>query len=46
VMTGVLAVVIGLLFVVIYEFDSPFSGAVGVPLDGWNVLHQRLTQIH
>lgn len=46
VMTGVLAVVIGLLFVVIYEFDSPFSGAVSVPLDGWGALHQRLTQIH
>jgi len=46
VMTGVLATVIGLLFVVIYEFDSPFSGAVGVPLDGWGALHQRLTQIH
>ncbi|HEY8322232.1 MAG TPA: DUF4239 domain-containing protein [Candidatus Baltobacteraceae bacterium] len=45
-MTGVLAIVIGLLFVVIYEFDSPFSGAVGVPLDGWLALHERLTQIH
>jgi len=46
VMTGVLAMVIGLLFVVVYEFDSPFSGAVGVPLDGWAVLHDRLTKIH
>lgn len=46
IMTGVLAAVIGLLFVVIYEFDSPFSGAVGVPLDGWGALHARLTQIH
>lgn len=46
VMTGILAMVIGLLFVVVYEFDSPFSGAVGVPLDGWVVLHDRLMQIH
>jgi len=46
IMTGILATVIGLLFVVVYEFDSPFSGAVGVPLDGWLVLHDRLTQIH
>lgn len=45
VMTGVLASVIGLLFVVIYEFDSPFSGAVGVPTDAWNTLHQRLDYI-
>jgi hypothetical protein len=45
-MTGVLAAVVGLLFVVIYEFDSPFSGAVGVPLDGWNALHERLELIH
>jgi tryptophan-rich sensory protein len=46
VMTGILATVIGLLFVVIFEFDSPFSGAVSIPLDGWGALHQRLTQIH
>jgi hypothetical protein len=46
IMTGVLAMVIGLLFVVVFEFDSPFSGAVGVPLDGWVVLHDRLMQIH
>jgi hypothetical protein len=45
VMTGVLAAVIGLLFVVIYEFDSPFSGAVGVPIDGWHALHDRLELI-
>lgn len=45
VMTGTLAAVIALLFIVIAEFDRPFSGAVGVDMDGWYVLSEHLTHV-
>ena len=35
-MTGILAGVIAILFVVIHEFDPPFSGTVGVSAIAWN----------
>jgi hypothetical protein len=36
IMTAILAGVIAILFVVIHEFDSPFSGTVGVSDVAWN----------
>jgi len=45
VMTAILAGLIAILFVVIVEFDSPFSGSVHISDDGWVILHQRLPTI-
>lgn len=45
VMTGTLAAVIALLFIIIAEFDRPFSGAAGVDMDGWYVLSEHLTHV-
>jgi Protein of unknown function (DUF4239) len=41
-MTAVLAGVIAILFVVIHEFDSPFSGTVGVSDVAWNDFLARI----
>jgi hypothetical protein len=45
VMTGILASVIAILFVVIHEFDSPFSGTVGVSNIAWNDFLARIPYI-
>lgn len=45
VMTAALAAVLALLFIVIAEFDRPFSGAVGVDMDGWTTLQERLSHV-
>jgi type VI protein secretion system component VasF len=45
VMTAVLAGLIALLFVVIAEFDSPFSGSVRISPDGWTYLGYHLPTI-
>jgi Protein of unknown function (DUF4239) len=44
-MTAVLAGLIALLFVVIAEFDSPFSGSVSISSDGWVYLGYHLPTI-
>jgi hypothetical protein len=44
-MTGILVGLIGILFVVISEFSTPFSGSVRISSDGWAYLHQRLPYI-
>ena len=45
VMTAILAGLIAVLFIVIDEFDSPFSGSVSISDDGWTALQQHLQQI-
>jgi Protein of unknown function (DUF4239) len=45
VMTAILVGFIGILFIVIYEFASPFSGSVYISNDGWLFLQQRLPHI-
>jgi hypothetical protein len=45
VMTAILVGFIGILFVVIYEFATPFSGSVYISDDGWLSLQQRLPDI-
>lgn len=45
VMTAILAGLIAVLFVVIDEFDGPFSGSVSISDDGWVSLQQHLNQI-
>jgi Protein of unknown function (DUF4239) len=45
VMTAVLAGIIALLFVVIAEFDSPFSGSVSISPDGWEYIGYHLPTI-
>lgn len=45
VMTAILAGLIAILFVVIQEFDGPFSGSVSISDDGWIALQQHLQQI-
>ena len=45
VMTAILAGLIAVLFVVIDEFDGPFSGSVSISDDGWVALQQHLNQI-
>ncbi|MGA8325575.1 MAG: hypothetical protein WB757_05785 [Candidatus Cybelea sp.] len=42
IMTAILVGLIGILFVVIDEFSTPFSGSVRVSADGWVYLQQRL----
>lgn len=44
-MTAVLVGLIGILFVVIYEFATPFSGSVTISSEGWQYLAQRLPEI-
>ena len=44
-MTGILVGLIGILFVVINEFSTPFSGSVRISNDGWVFLQQRLPYI-
>lgn len=44
-MTGILVGLIGILFVVIAEFSTPFSGSVRISNDGWLFLQQRLPYI-
>lgn len=45
VMTAILAGLIAILFIVIQEFDGPFSGSVSISDDGWIALQQHLNQI-
>jgi hypothetical protein len=45
VMTAILVGLIGILFVVIGEFSTPFSGSVRISDDGWTYLQQRLPQV-
>lgn len=44
-MTAILVGLIGILFVVIDEFSTPFSGSVRISDDGWVYLMQRLPDI-
>ncbi|MBV8529736.1 MAG: DUF4239 domain-containing protein [Candidatus Eremiobacteraeota bacterium] len=44
-MTAILVGLIGILFVVIEEFSTPFSGSVKISDDGWAYLQQRLPDI-
>ena len=44
-MTAILVGLIGVLFVVIYEFAGPFSGSVTISSEGWTYLAQRLGEI-
>jgi len=41
-MTAILVSLIGILFVVIGEFSTPFSGSVSISNDGWTYLEQRV----
>lgn len=45
VMTAILVGLIGILFVVINEFSTPFSGSVRISPEGWEYLQQRLSDI-
>jgi heme/copper-type cytochrome/quinol oxidase subunit 2 len=45
VMTGVVAFVVGVMFLVIVQFDRPFSGGVGISPSGWLSLQDRLSHI-
>jgi hypothetical protein len=44
-MTAILVGLIGILFVVIEEFSTPFSGSVRISSDGWTYLQQRMPLI-
>lgn len=44
-MTGILAVLIAIMFVVIYEFSSPLDGIMRVPVDSWAQLLVRLPNV-
>jgi hypothetical protein len=44
-MTAILVGLIGILFVVIEEFSTPFSGSVSISPGGWAYLQQRLPNI-
>jgi hypothetical protein len=44
-MTAILVGLIGILFMVISEFSTPFSGSVRISNDGWVYLQQRLPDI-
>lgn len=44
-MTAILVGLIGILFVVIEEFSTPFSGSVRISADGWTYLQQRMPRI-
>lgn len=45
VMTAILVGLIGILFVVIEEFSTPFSGSVRISPEGWSYLQQRLPHV-
>lgn len=45
VMTAILAGLIALLFIVIAEFDQPFSGSVRIAPDAWTLVRDHLSQI-
>jgi hypothetical protein len=45
VMTAILAGLIGILFIVIEEFDRPFGGSVHISSDGWRILLQHLPSV-
>jgi len=45
VMTATLVGLIGILFVVVNAFSTPFSGSVRISSDGWAYLQQRLPYI-
>jgi Protein of unknown function (DUF4239) len=45
VMTGILVGLIGILFLVIDDFSTPFSGSVRISDDGWVYLQQRLPEV-
>jgi hypothetical protein len=45
VMTAILAGLIGILFIVIEEFDRPFGGSVHISSDGWRILLQHLPNV-
>jgi hypothetical protein len=45
VMTAILVALIGILFVVIEDFSTPFSGSVRISADGWAYLQQRMPYI-
>ncbi len=44
-MTAILVGLIAILFVVIYEFATPFSGSVRISSDGWTLFQERLPNI-
>lgn len=44
-MTAILVGLIGILFVVIQEFSTPFSGAVRISAEGWAYLQQHLQYV-
>lgn len=44
-MTAILVGLIGILFIVILEFSTPFSGSVRISNEGWVYLQQRLPDI-
>lgn len=44
-MTAILVGLIGILFVVIEEFSTPFSGSVRISPDGWVYTQQRMPSI-
>jgi hypothetical protein len=44
-MTAILAGLIAIFFIVIYEFDHPFAGSVSISDDGWVLLQRHLPQI-
>ena len=44
-MTAILVGLIGILFVVVYEFATLFSGSVTISPDGWTIFTQRIGQI-
>jgi len=44
-MTAILVGLIGILFVVIAEFSTPFSGSVMISNDGWLFLQERMQYI-
>lgn len=45
VMTGALTAIVMILFIVIFEFDSPFRGSVSVQSADWSGLAHRLSSI-
>lgn len=44
-MTAILVGLIGILFVVIFEFAGPFSGSVTISSDAWTIFTQRIPHI-
>jgi uncharacterized membrane protein YeiB len=44
-MTAILVGLIAILFCVVYEFATPFSGSVTISSDGWSYFTQRMHEI-